>query len=230
MRVHVPTELHRPLAAEALGTGLLVAALVASGIMAEHLADGNAALALLGNALATVSVLAVLTAVLEPVSGAHLNPVITLVAVLRGELARMAGAAYAAVQTLGAIVGVWVAHAMSSQELLQMSTQSRASGGALIAEAIATFGFVLTVLACRSTNRSALVWAVPAFIAGAFWFTASATLANPAAIIARAFTDSFSGIAPIDVPGFVIAEIAGALLAGVFARWLFVPRRSGEVS
>jgi len=217
----INADLQRPLAAEALGTALLLAVVVSSGILAEHLAGGNAALALIGNTFATVVVLGVLSTVLAPVSGAHFNPAFTLVLVLRGELPRATGAWYALAQLLGALVGVVIAHAMSSQELFQVSTNTRASGGALIAEAVATFGLVLLALVCRHEHRST-AWAIAAYVGGAFWFTASASLANPAATIARAFTDSFGGIAPLDVVGFAIAQVAATLVAHAFAKWLFV--------
>jgi glycerol uptake facilitator-like aquaporin len=218
-------DLHRSLAAEALGTALLLAVVVASGILANDLASDSAAIALIGNTFATVVVLGIVGSVLGPVSGAHLNPALTLVYVLRGEIPRATGALYAIAQVLGALAGVVIAHAMSSQELFQLSTNNRANGGALIAEAVATFGLVLVVLALRNDARFA-AWSVAVYVGAAYWFTPSASLANPAATIARAFTDSFSGIAPIDVVGFVVSQLAAAMVAYTLAGWLLADRRS----
>ena len=216
-----PDDLRRALVTEALGTGLLTAVVVGSGILAQDVAAGSTALALIGNTFATGTALAVLTLIFAPVSGAHFNPAVTFALVLRGELVRLTGLLYAAAQVIGALVGVLLAHAMFSQELLQVSTQTRASGGALIAEAVAALGLTLTVLSCHRARPEAIAWATALFVAAAYWFTPAMSLANPAVALARAFTDSFSGVAPIDVPGFVLAHLAGAFVAYTLARWLY---------
>jgi glycerol uptake facilitator-like aquaporin len=200
---------------------MLTAVVVGSGILAQDVAAGNTALALFGNTFATGTALAVLTLVLAPASGAHFNPAVTFALALRRELSSQTAAAYVIVQIFGALVGVLLAHAMFSQELLQMSTQTRASGGALIAEAVAALGLTLTVLVCYRSRPDAIPWATALFVAAAYWFTPAMSLANPAVALARAFTDSFSGIAPIDVPGFVLAHLSGAFVAFALARWLY---------
>ena len=212
-------DLSRRLAAEALGTGLLVATVVGSGIMADKLTD-DTALALLGNTLPTGAILVVLITILGPVSGAHFNPAVTMVFALRREIETNAALAYVVVQIAGGIAGTFLAHAMFELPLLQVSATARTGTGQWIAEAVAAFGLVFTILAGLRFRSDAIPWLVGLYITAAYWFTASTSFANPAVAIARAFSDTFSGIRPIDVPGFIAAELLGALLAMVFAGWL----------
>ncbi len=212
-------DLSRRLAAEALGTGLLVATVVGSGIMADKLTD-DTALALLGNTLPTGAILVVLITILGPVSGAHFNPAVTTVFALRREIAMNAALAYVVVQIAGGIAGTFLAHAMFELPLLQVSDTTRTGTGQWIAEAVAAFGLVFTILAGLRFRSDAIPWLVGLYITAAYWFTASTSFANPAVAIARAFSDTFSGIRPIDVSGFIAAELLGALLAMVFAGWL----------
>lgn len=206
----------RRFAAEGIGSFLLFATVVGSGIMAERLSGGNVAVALLANTLATAAMLFVLITMLGPISGAHFNPAVSLVAASRGDLSVRDTAGYIAAQIACGILGVWVAHLMFDVPVLQLSTSSRTGTGQWLAEAIATFGLVLTIL---GTVRHRPAW-VPAsvalYITAAYWFTASTSFANPAITIARSLSDSFAGIAPRDVPGFVAAQLAGAA-AGAFA-------------
>ena len=212
-------DLSRRLAAEALGTGLLVATVVGSGIMADKLTD-DTALALLGNTLPTGAILVVLITILGPVSGAHFNPAVTMVFALRREIEMNAALAYVVVQIAGGIAGTFLAHAMFELPILQVSDTARTGTGQWIAEAVAAFGLVFTILAGLRFRSDAIPWLVGLYITAAYWFTASTSFANPAVAIARAFSDTFSGIRPIDVPGFIAAELLGALLAMVFAGWL----------
>jgi glycerol uptake facilitator-like aquaporin len=214
--------LARLLAAEALGTGLLVAAVVGSGIMADAL-TGDAAVALLCNTIATGAILAVLIATLGPVSGAHLNPAVSLVFALQRQIAPRAAAGYVAVQVAGGIAGCLLAHAMFEQSAVALATSVRNGGGQWISEAVATFGLVVTILAGARFRPDALAWLVGLYITAAYWFTASTSFANPAVTIARSLSDTFSGIRPVDVPGFVLAQLAGALLALGFVGWLVSP-------
>ena len=202
--------LHRKLLAECLGTALLLAVVVGSGVMGERLAGGNVAVALLANTLATVAGLVVLFELFGPVSGAHFNPVVSLVMRARGELAGGELAAYVAAQLLGAALGTWLAHAMFGLEVLQLSHHVRTGAGQWIAEGVATFGLVLVVLRAPASRVAALV---AAWIGAAYWFTASTSFANPAAVFGRMLSDTFAGIAPRDAPAFVVAEVAGAALA-----------------
>ena len=201
--------LHK-LLAEALGTALLLAVVIGSGIMGERLAGGNAAIALLANALATVGGLYVLIEVFGPVSGAHFNPAVSLALALRGALPRPLLAPYVAVQLAGAMLGAWLAHAMFDLSILQFSAKSRTGLGQWIAEGVATFGLLLVILRAPASRVAAMV---AAYIGAAYWFTASTSFANPAAAFGRMFSDSFAGIAPAAVPGFVVAELLGAVLA-----------------
>ncbi len=212
-------DLPRRLAAEGLGTCLLVATVVGSGIMAQGLTT-DAALALLANALATGAVLVVLIALLGPLSGAHFNPAVSLVFALRRELAARDAVAYAIAQVVGGIVGTLLAHAMFALPLLETSTKVRTGAGQWLAEAVATFGLVAVILAGLRFRRQATPWLVGLYIVAAYWFTASTSFANPAVAIARALTNTFAGIRPIDVPGFIVAELAGALVALGLTTWL----------
>jgi len=216
----VTPSLARRLAAEALGSGFLLAIVVGSGIMAERLAGGNAALALLANALATGFGLAVLIACLGPVSGAHFNPVVTLSLAARRELAWSEAMPYVAVQVAAAGAGVVAAHLMFD-EPFALSTKVRSGPHQLWSEFVATFGLVLVVWAClRQRLAAAPAW-IAAYITAAYWFTASTSFANPAVTLARCLTDSFAGIRPADVSGFVAAQLAGGLAATGVAGWLF---------
>ena len=200
----------RKLLAEALGTALLLAVVIGSGIMGERLSGGNTAIALLANSLATVAGLYVLIEVFGPVSGAHFNPAVSIVMASRGELARSLLVPYIMMQLLGAMLGAWLAHAMFDVTLVQFSTHVRSGAGQWIAEAVATFGLVLVILRAPAARVAAMV---AAYIGAAYWFTASTSFANPAAVFGRMFSDSFAGIAPPSAPAFVVAELVGAGLA-----------------
>ena len=200
-------DVQRKLLAEGLGTALLLAVVVGSGIMGERLAGGNAGIALLANTLATVGGLCVLIEVFGPVSGAHFNPAVSAVMVARGDLPRSLLAPYIAVQLAGAVLGAWLAHAMFDLSIVQFSTRVRTGAGQWIAEAVATAGLLLVVLRGPPARAAPMI---AGYIGAAYWFTASTSFANPAAAFGRMFSDSFAGIAPASVPGFVAAEIAGA--------------------
>lgn len=212
-------DLTRRIAAEALGTAMLVATVVGSGIMAAKLTN-DVALALLGNTLPTGAILAVLITVLGPISGAHFNPVVTLVFGLRRDITINAAALYILAQIVGGIVGTLVAHSMFELPLVQISTHVRTGSGQWLAEAVAAFGLVFTILAGLRFRSDAIPWLVGLYITAAYWFTASTSFANPAVAIARAFSDTFAGIRPVDLPGFIVAEILGALVALFLAGWL----------
>lgn len=211
----------RRLLAEALGSFFLFATVIGSGIMAERIAGGNVALALLGNTLATGAVLFVLITMLGPISGAHFNPAVSLVMRLRGDLTGSALATYTLAQLVGGILGVWAAHAMFELPVLQLSHHDRTGAGQWLGEGIATFGLVLTILGTVRSRPAAVPASVALYITAAYWFTSSTSFANPAITIARALSDSFAGISPADVPGFILAQIAGALAALGTARVLF---------
>lgn len=202
--------------AEFVGTATLVMAVVGSGIAAQRLTD-DVGLQLLINALATVATLAVLIAMLLPLTGAHLNPVVTLVLVLRGELRPPVGVAYVVAQLVGGMAGTLVAHGMYEHSLVSTFHRDRGSHGTWLGELIATAGLVFVVLLAQ---RAALVWAVPAWIGAAYFFTSSTSFANPAVTVGRALTDTFAGIRWVDVPGFVVAQVVGGLIALVLARAL----------
>jgi glycerol uptake facilitator-like aquaporin len=205
----------RRLLAEALGTGLLLTVVIGSGIMAERLAGGNVAIALLANTLATVGGLYILIELFGPVSGAHLNPAVSLVIALRGGLARQLLLPYVLAQLLGAMLGAWLAHAMFDMTLLQFSTKVRGGTGQWIGEVVATAGLLLIVLRAHPSRVAAMV---ACYIGAAYWFTSSTSFANPAAAFGRMFSDSFAGIAPSSVAGFVAAEFIGAGLGWLVHR------------
>jgi glycerol uptake facilitator-like aquaporin len=206
--------------AEAIGTALLLAAVVGSGIMAERLSGGNVGLALLANAIATGGALFALIVMFGPVSGAHFNPVVTLALTWRGNSERTRVLPFLAAQVVGAILGVWLAHLMFELPILQASTKVRTGLGQWSAEATATFGLVLLILLGVRKQSPSLPAAVAVYIVGAYWFTASTSFANPAVTIARSLSNTFAGIAPADAPGFIAAQIAGAWLATILARVL----------
>lgn len=216
----------RRLAAEALGTALLLAVVVGSGIMGERLSDGNAAIALLANALATGAGLVVLITVLGPISGAHFNPAVTAVFALRGAMAWRDAAAYMVAQVAGAILGVWCAHLMFAEAVFQISTSLRAGPAQWFSESVATFGLIATIIGGLRARPDSVPWLVGLYITAAYWFTASTSFANPAVTLARALTDTFAGIAPASVPGFLAGQIAGALAAFVLCGWLFRQERA----
>ena len=220
--------LARRAVAEFLGTALLLATVVGSGIMGAKLAGGNVALALLGNTLPTGAILVVLILIFGPVSGAHFNPAVTLAFVSRGELAMPVALVYLAAQIAGAIAGAWMAHLMFELRVLQLSSTVRTGGGQWLAEAIATFGLLLTIFGCLAGARAAIPYAVGLYITAAYWFTASTSFANPAVAIARSMTNTFSGIRPADLPGFIAAELCGAVVALIFMHWLL--RGAGEAA
>lgn len=203
-------ELSRRLLAEGLGTALLLAAVVGSGIMAERLAAGNGAVALLGNTLATGAMLVVLITMLAPISGAHFNPAVTLAFCLRQEVKVADAVAYVIVQLVGAIAGVLIAHAMFELPLLQISLRVRSGPAQAFSEAVATFGLLLTIVLTLRARPQAVATAVGLYITAAYWFTASTSFANPAVTIARALTDTFAGIRPSDVAPFIFAQLVGA--------------------
>jgi glycerol uptake facilitator-like aquaporin len=215
------------LAAEALGSALLLATVIGSGIMGDKLAGGNVALALLGNTLPTGAILVVLITMLGPISGAHFNPAVTSVFLLRGEIDARLSVGYIIAQIVGGLVGVLVAHAMFDLPLLQLSGKVRTGPDQWLAEAVATFGLLLTILATLKAKPSAIPVSVGLYITAAYWFTASTSFANPAVTIARAFSDTFAGIRPDDVVPFIAAQFAGALAALVVAKFLLAePVRS----
>ncbi len=218
----------RRLVAEALGTALLLAVVIGSGIMGERLAGGNVAIALLGNTLATGAGLVVLIGGFGPISGAHFNPAVTLVMALRRELSWPMAAAYVAVQLAGAVAGVWLAHAMFGEAILQVSAKLRDGPGQALSEVVATFGLVATILGTGRFRPAATPAAVGLYIAAAYWFTASTSFANPAVTVARSLSDTFAGIAPASAPPFIAAQIVGALAALVVFGWLLKPSETPE--
>lgn len=198
---------------EFIATGLLLIGVVGSGIMAQRLCAGNIGLALLANAIATGGALVALILAFGPQSGAHMNPAVTLAAALTGGLRWRMVPAYLAAQFVGAVIGVWLAHVMFELPVLQLSMHVRTGIGQWVAEAIATFGLLVTIWGCRAHAAPVTAFAVAAYITGAYWFTASTSFANPAVTIARSLTDTFAGIRPIDAPGFILAQLAGVVLA-----------------
>ena len=216
-----PFDLKRRLAAEALGSAGLAAVVVGSGIMAQRLCGGNDGLALLANALATGGGLLALILALGPVSGAHFNPAVSLAFLLTGRLRRAHAAAYALAQVLGMLGGVLLTHAMFALPLLQRSAHTRAGGPQLLSEALGTFLLVAVILIADRLDGRRTPYAVAALVTGGYWFTASTFFTNPAIALARSFTDTFAGIRPADAPAFMAVEVAAAVLAAGFARWLF---------
>ena len=220
IRTALDTALARRLIAEGLGTMALLAIVVGSGIMAERLAGGNTAIALMGNTLATGAGLVVLVTIFGPVSGAHFNPAVTLVAALRQDLPRSTACACVALQIAGAILGVWLAHAMFAEPLLQVSGKLRDGPGQALSEFTATFGLVAAIIGTMRVRPQAVPSIVGLYITAAYWFTASTSFANPAVTLARSLSDSFAGIAPASVPIFLVAQLAGAAAASCVFQWL----------
>ena len=219
-------DLPRRLAAEAVGTALLLAAVVGSGIMGAKLSGGNVALALLANTLATGAALVALILTFAPISGAHFNPVVTLADAWIGGRPWPEVPAYLVAQVIGAFAGVAAAHVMFSAPLFFASRQARAGGAQLFSEFVATFGLLAVVWGCARTRPAAVAYAVGAYITAAYWFTASTSFANPAVTLARSATDTFAGIRPADAPGFIGAQLVGAAAATVLFRWLLPPARA----
>jgi glycerol uptake facilitator-like aquaporin len=224
----MPSALSRSAAAEALGTAFLLATIIGSGILAEKLAGGNGALALLCNTLPTGAILTVLILTFGPISGAHFNPAVTLAFALRGELEWSQAAVYIACQTAGGVLGVWTAHLMFELPVWQLSVTVRAGWGQWLAEAVATFGLVVTILGCLARTPAAVPYAVGLYITAAYWFTASTSFANPAVTIARSLSDTFAGIAPSGVIAFIIAQMIGMLAAVALAGWLWHRRQEAR--
>ena len=223
--------LARRVSAEALGTALLLATIIGSGIMAQRLAGGNGAIALLCNTIPTGAILIVLITIFGPVSGAHFNPAVSLVFAVRKSLPWSELAPCIAAQLIGAALGVWLAHAMFELPIWQFSTTVRTGSGQWIAEGVATFGLVLTIIGCVTSAPASVASAVGLYIVAAYWFTASTSFANPAVTIARALSDTFAGIAPANVGGFILAQFIGALIAVAVANWFWpvkIARRSGR--
>jgi glycerol uptake facilitator-like aquaporin len=209
--------IRRRLAAEFVGTLLLLATVVGSGIMAEQLAGGNIAIALLGNTIPTGAILFVLIVLFGPVSGAHFNPAVSLSFAIRRDICPAEFFIYVAAQITGALIGVLIAHAMFDVEFIQLSAHERAGAGQWLSELVATFGLVLVILGCRNRGTTLVAAAVGLYVTAAYWFTASTSFANPAVTIGRVFTNSFSGIEPGSAPAFMLAQLAGACLATLFA-------------
>jgi glycerol uptake facilitator-like aquaporin len=209
------------LAAETLGTAFLLAAVVGSGIMAQRLAGGNVALALLGNTVSTGAILVVLILVFGPVSGAHFNPAVSLAFTLRRLLSWRELGGYVVAQLVGGILGVWAAHAMFELPLWQVSMTARSGFGQSFAEFVATFGLVMTIFGCVARAPGAVAYAVGLYIAAAYWFTASTSFANPAVTVARAMSDTFAGITPASASAFILAQLLGALGSLALSRWMW---------
>ncbi|MCD8570780.1 MAG: aquaporin family protein [Alphaproteobacteria bacterium] len=210
----------RRAAVEALGTALLVATVIGSGIMAERLAGGNEAIALLGNTLATGAILAVLITMFGPISGAHFNPAVSAAFALRKAMSARDLAIYVAAQCAGGLVGMFLAHAMFELPLIEVSPNIRTGTGIWLGEATATFRLILTIFLCLRSTPQAVPYMVALFITAGYWFTSSTSFANPAVTIARGFSDSFSGIRPADIPWFILCQMMGAVLAVLLYRWL----------
>lgn len=223
-----PSSLAKPLLAEGLGTALLLATVVGSGIMGEKLAGGNVAIALLANSLATGAGLVALILTFGPISGAHFNPVVTLAMAARGETSWRRVPLYIGVQVVGAVVGVWIAHYIFELPILQASRHARTGGPQWVSEGVATAGLLATILGCAKARPTSVPFAVGSCITAAYWFTNSTSFANPAVTLARAFTDTFAGIRPADVTGFVVAQFAGGIAATVLFGWLVPPSRKKE--
>lgn len=212
--------LARQVAAEVVGTALLLAAVVGSGIMAERLCGGNVGLALLANAIATGGALVALIITFGPISGAHFNPVVTIAFALRGQMRGRAAVFYILAQVIGAVIGVWAAHLMFALPILQWSSHGRGTAGEWVGEFIATFGLLALILSASRHTPAAVPYGVAAYITGAYWFTSSTSFANPAVAIARSLTNTFAGIEPKHVAAFIAAELVGGAAALLMAGWM----------
>jgi glycerol uptake facilitator-like aquaporin len=215
----------RRLAAEALGTALLLAVVVGSGIMGERLAGGNVAIALLGNTLATGAALVVLITIFGPISGAHFNPAVTMAFMIRREITWRAALAYLAAQIAGGVLGVYAAHVMFAEPIFQISTKLRDGPSQVFSEFVATFGLIATILGTLRFRAEFTPAAVGLYITAAYWFTATTSFANPAVTVARALSNTFAGIAPGSAPPFIVAQLVGAAAGTVFFRWLLTERQ-----
>jgi glycerol uptake facilitator-like aquaporin len=227
MRADIP----RRLTAEAIGTAMLLAAVVGSGIMADRLSGGNGAIALLANTVATAAALVALILTFGSISGAHFNPAVSVADASQGGLQWREVPAYIAAQILGAVVGVWTAHVMFGERVWMLSLHARSGPAQMVSEFVATFGLLSVIWGCSRRRADVVPFAVAAYIAAAYWFTASTSFANPAVTLARALTDTFAGIRPADVPGFILAQLAGAAAATLLFRWLVpaLPRSAEHV-
>lgn len=223
-----PFSVGRRLVGEMLGTALLLAIVIGSGIMGERLAGGNAAIALLGNTLATGAGLVVLITIFGPLSGAHFNPAVTLTFAIRKEIAWSLAGGYVAAQVVGGLLGVWAAHLMFAEPVFQVSTKLREGPAQAFSEGIATFGLVLAILGSIRFRPDATPWIVGLYITAAYWFTASTSFANPAVTLARAVSNTFAGIAPTCTPAFILAQLMGALAATMLCSWLLKERSGHE--
>ncbi|MBS34660.1 MAG: aquaporin family protein [Thiotrichales bacterium] len=215
------TPLSKKLAAELIGTAFLLATVVGSGIMAETLSGGNAAIALLGNTIPTGAILVVLIVLFGPLSGAHFNPAVTVAFLLRREIAVGVAVLFIITQIIGGLLGTWSAHLMFEQELIQVSSKLRTGPAQWFAELVATFGLLMAIFGALRWRPEFVPYSVGLYITAAYWFTASTSFANPAVTVARSFTDTFSGITPTHMPAFVLAQLAGAVLAVLLFGWLF---------
>ena len=224
MTVSNPFSLSRRLVAELIGTALLVAVVVGSGIMGERLAGGNEAIALLGNTVATGAALVVLILIFGPVSGAHFNPVVSLSFALQSKLSWGECLVYTAVQIVGGIAGTMLAHIMFNLPLIEFSTHERTGIGMWTGEIVASFGLLATIIGCLRSKPDAVPYAVGLFIIAGYWFTSSTSFANPAVTVARALTNTFSGIRPEDVSAFIAAQVIGAILATAIFRWFYADK------
>lgn len=221
-----PFDLGRRLAAEALGTAMLLAIVIGSGIMGDRLASGNVAIALLGNTLSTGAGLVVLITIFGPVSGAHFNPAVTVVFALRREIDWRTATLYIFVQTAGAVLGVWLAHAMFAEPIFEISLKHRDGGAQVLSEFVATFGLIATILGSVKFRPQVTPFAVGLYITSAYWFTASTSFANPAVTVARMLSNTFAGITPLSAPGFILAQMLGAIAANSAFMWFLHPKAS----
>lgn len=224
-------DMGRRLTAEAIGTAMLLAAVVGSGIMGDRLSGGNGAIALLANTVATAAALVALILTFGPISGGHFNPAVSMADASQGGLEWREVPGYVAAQVLGAVAGVWIAHVMFGERVLMLSLHARNGAAQMVSEFVATFGLLSVIWGCSRRRSDAVPFAVAAYIAAAYWFTASTSFANPAVTLARALTDTFAGIRPSDVPGFIVAQLAGATAATLLFRWLVpaLPRTAERV-
>jgi glycerol uptake facilitator-like aquaporin len=225
----VTFDLPRRIAAEAIGTAFLLAAVVGSGIMAEKLAGGNVALALLCNAIPTGAILVVIILMFGPISGAHFNPAVTFAFLLRGEIGAATALGFVLAQAAGGLCGTWLAHVMFAEPVWMLGATARTGTGQWVGEIVATFGLVATILACIRFRKEAVPYAVGLYITSAYWFTSSTCFANPAVTLARSFSDSFAGIQPVDAPAFVVAQLAGGALAVPVFGWLLRSERPATI-